>query len=101
MTGKDYSPITWKQLTTIMSGILLAITLVGFVHAKVIIPSVINEVRVIIDEEISKHASGGPHPGAIGEIQWTFVREDLKDLELSLKEGFKGVEERLRALEAK
>ena len=96
MPGEKPTPITWKQLSAIFGGVLASLTLVAFLHAKVVVPSILSEVRIIIDQEIDKHGQK-PHDGAIGNVQWSFIREDLAEIKALLS----SLDERVRALEQK
>ena len=79
--------MTWKQIISVLSGILLGMASLATVHSAFVVPMIINECRAIVREEIDRHFVAGPHPGA--------VRSELLDARLS------SIETRLERIEDK
>ncbi|MCP3962418.1 MAG: hypothetical protein GY719_31640 [bacterium] len=95
--------ITWKQLAAIVGALSAAMAVASFIHAKVVVPAIMERVIPTIDDKIGHHLSSGPHPGAVTmdvfQSEMRSLRTSIGAAREVMSANLAAMEQRLRMLE--
>ena len=76
---KEKAVISTKQLATIITIFIGALSLIGTIHATLVVPAILSEASDMVDRKIDAHA-GRPHQGAISREEFNLVMQQLAKL---------------------
>ncbi len=93
--------LNWKDVTTIIASVVLlsglTMTVVGWVHAEVTIPKILNQTSAQIRDALDHH-SKFPHPVSASRKEFELLKEGIDESIDDFKEDSR---QRLTRIEAK
>jgi hypothetical protein len=77
--GNTPSPVTWKQLSTILLSLAAVLGAFSAVHAQVVVPNILMKANDLIDKRLEAHNTR-PHLGAVTHAEFDQLRTDIREL---------------------